>query len=247
LHFHSITDAGLEKHKTANFPTTALLKLSVVSSLIVQYERVVYLDGDVLIFNDLSLETVDLGDKILGAVIDLDPRRVGSLKGAGPEETMTRKFNAIRYFNSGFLLFCQRHWDHTAMERYTDSLTRHDVSCNYRQTACGITDQCALNMTFAGQWMALPAGYNAQSPLKFNKLWKTAAVRHYCGVRKFVPISYLRNDARDLRLIAKIRRMLGLTGHIATLWPELLYRLNVMRNFRLRLTMRRMLDDLSLS
>jgi hypothetical protein len=76
----------------------------------------------------------------------------------------------------------------------------------------------------------LPVGYNMQASAKFTAAWQTAPVRHYCGSRKFIPVSLFRNDGRDVGYINEIRRRLGLKGSSSQLLHQMLFNLNVVRH-----------------
>jgi hypothetical protein len=71
-----------------------------------------------------------------------------------------------------------------------------------------------------------------QAGAKFTRWWKTAVVRHYCGPRKFIPISPLRNDSRDVRYLNEIRQAAGLSQTVLPAWYEILFRFNVIRKYR---------------
>ncbi len=106
-----------------------------------------------------------------------------------------------------------------------------DIGCDYK-IRCTSIDQCALNVTFARDWMQLPAGYNMQAGAKFTRGWKTASVRHYCGPRKFVPLAPFRSDSRDIAYLNVIHDLLGRPTSRFSLAYGLLHALNSNRNYR---------------
>src|SRR5208282_5363363 len=71
LIFHDIKDAALEQHQTHGHVTTpTLLKPSAVGKLVGEYDRIVYLDNDILVFDDLRIEDINFGPAPIAAVID---------------------------------------------------------------------------------------------------------------------------------------------------------------------------------
>jgi Glycosyl transferase family 8 len=128
------------------------------------------------------------------------------------------------------MVFESKNWRHGEFyNRYAAALDAHDQTCPYK-VGCTSIEQCALNMIFADSWISLPVGYNMQASAKFTNSWQTAPVRHYCGARKFIPVSPFRNDGRDVRYINEIRQRLGLKGASSQLLHEVLFHLNAVRN-----------------
>ena len=126
-------------------------RLLIPEILPTQFERVLYLDTDVLVLGDLRpLMEADLGDKSTGAVTDdLDPLRAS---GRAPELT---HMDVARYFNSGVLLMDLRRWrERRIAERALEYLRVHSDA--------RFPDQDALNVACDGDWLALPALANYQ-------------------------------------------------------------------------------------
>jgi lipopolysaccharide biosynthesis glycosyltransferase len=244
LTFSRIGDPDLERHQTCGHVTTpTLLKLSVAKDLIGQYDRVVYLDSDMLVFDDLKIDHIDFGRAPVAAVVDLDLSDTGALRRsewvAGREDDAT----TLGYFNAGLMIFAAENWSDDCLETYARALDRHDEACNYKLN-CTSIDQCALNKTFEGTWLHLPTSFNMQAGAKFETNWQSAAVRHYCGVRKFIPIAPFRNDSRDIRHLNAIRTALGLSTTRFALMFELFFRVNAMRKRQDGDAMRRLLGAL---
>jgi lipopolysaccharide biosynthesis glycosyltransferase len=207
------------------------LKLLAVERLVNDYDRVVFLDNDVLVFEDLHIDALEFGDAPIAAVTDLDLSDTGWLRNASAPSTPAVE-GSRGYFNSGFMVFEASNWRQAEFYRmYAAALDAHDEACPYK-VACTSIEQCALNMVFDGNWVSLPFGYNMQASAKFTSSWQTAPVRHYCGARKFIPVSAFRNDGRDVRYINEIRRRLGLNGSSSKLLHEMLFRLNAARNLK---------------
>jgi lipopolysaccharide biosynthesis glycosyltransferase len=229
---HQIADEELERYQTRGHVTRpALLRLLAVERLIGSYDRIVYLDNDVLVLADLTIEALEFGSRPVAAVVDMDLTRTGAIMvGGGHSSTAGRP---PQYFNSGFLICEAKNWRPRAMEfrdRYVSALQQHDLRCPYK-IACTSIDQCAANSIFSGEWLALPVSYNMQATAKFTPYWRTASVRHYCGLRKFFPASLFRNDGRDIALLNQIRRRLMLPRAGVPLCYELPFRFNFARKY----------------
>ncbi len=244
LRFSRIGDPDLERHQTCGHVTTpTLLKLSVAKELIGRYDRVVYLDSDMLVFDDLKVDHISFGSSPVAAVVDLDLSDTGALRRsqwvAGRDDDAT----TLGYFNAGLLIFASENWTDDCLDTYARALDQHDQGCDYKIN-CTSIDQCALNKTFEGSWLQLPASFNMQAGAKFEADWQSAAVRHYCGVRKFIPIAPFRNDSRDIRRLNAIRRILGLSTTRFSFMFEAFFRVNAMRKRRGSGAMRRLLAAL---
>jgi hypothetical protein len=129
------------------------------------------------------------------------------------------------------MIFAAENWRHEFLEQYSTGLNAHDVACPYK-IRCTSIDQCALNSTFADDWLKLSVSYNMQAGAKFTQNWKTASVRHYCGPRKFIPLAPLRSDRRDVEYLNMIHEILGRPTSKLSLGYEFLHFLNSIRNFR---------------
>ena len=212
-----------------------------MAALAGRYDRLAYLDNDILVFEPLDIEGIQFGTKSLAAVLDMDLSHKGSLRQS--MSSGREKLQGLgHYFNSGLMVFdCSKLRRNDYLLRYAAALTAHERHCSFK-IECTSTDQCAVNMTFDGDWLQLPPGFNTQAGAKFTKAWKTAPVRHYCGTRKFLPISLFRNDGRDVRYLNRIRAKLDLPKTRVPLLYEALFRLNVVRKYRTDLPMRRYLD-----
>jgi hypothetical protein len=178
----------------------------------------------------------------IAAVVDMDLSHTGVFRHAAPMSA--GGFRTSGYFNAGFMVFESRNWrGQEFREKYAAALDQHDICCVYK-IDCTSIDQCALNVVFEDNWIKLPASYNMQGGAKFTASWKTASVRHYCGARKFLPISAFRNDGRDVRYLNTIRGALGMPRTPFPFLYEVLFRLNMARKFRSDFQMRQFLRGL---
>jgi len=242
LTIQDIHDPEAENHLTSGHVTTpSLLKLLAIERLIEKYDRVVYLDSDILVFEPLKLDVMDFQQFPVAAVIDMDLSRTGALRHSA-WSTALGKAEIGNYFNSGFMIFLRENWKkHVFYNRYLAALDEHDVQCRYKLN-CTSIDQCALNTTFENQWRHLPIGYNMQAGAKFTALWKTSAVRHYCGVRKFTPLMPFRSDGKEVSYFGRVVGSGPFRRAYRSLAFESLFRLNAARNRRAAAAMNRFLD-----
>lgn len=242
LAFQHIQDEAVEHHKTHGHVTTpTLLKLSAIDCLIEGYDRVAYLDNDVLVFERLPIETINFGSAPLAAVVDMDVSDLGVHRDLHSDQPVSAGSICQGYFNAGVLIFeCEKLADGYYTQRYRAALEEHRRKCTFKLN-CTSIDQCALNIAFDERWISLPLSYNMQAGAKYTEAWRSALVRHYCGTRKFMPVSWFRNDARDVLLLNRVRRLLGRPAVGMPTLHELLFRLNIARKYRDDLTMRRFL------
>jgi lipopolysaccharide biosynthesis glycosyltransferase len=241
LTLSSISDPTVEHHPARGRVTTpTLLKLAAANTLVDRYDRIVYLDNDILVFDELKIASINFGLAPIAAVVDMDLSANGSLRNSTWATGRSGTDEIGNYFNAGMIVFATRNWRSSYLETYAAALEEHAKSCRYKLN-CTSVDQCAINMTFANLWVKLPAKHNMQAGTKFTRSWKTAAVRHYCGGRKFTPVSPFRNDRRDVVHLNRIRKLLGLRKTRFPIAYEIMFRLNVARQYRDATDMRRFL------
>ncbi len=238
--FHDISDPAVEQHQTCLHVTTpSLLKPVAVARLVGQYDRIAYLDNDMLVFEDLMIGDIDFGSAPMAAVVDMDLTETGALhrsrRTAGDGELDVLG----GYFNSGFMVFESKSWrGGEFLAQYAAALDQHDIGCKYK-IDCTSIEQCALNSVFERNWVRLPMSYNLQAGAKFTGAWKTAVVRHYAGGRKFIPVALFRNDSKDVSFLNKIRQAMGMPTTPFPFVYELTYQLNAARKYRNDAPMRR--------
>lgn len=128
-------------------------------------ERFLYLDGDLLVLDDVSiLWSANTGDAVLAAVQDMAVPRVSSPLGLARYRELGFAADAP-YFNAGVYLVDTARWragDITP--RALDYIARHGASIN-------LLDQDALNAVIGGRWSPLP--------LRWNLVAGLAGRRHY--------------------------------------------------------------------
>jgi lipopolysaccharide biosynthesis glycosyltransferase len=232
LRFSEIADDAVEQHPTHGHVTTpALLKLAAVAQLTADYDRIVYLDNDILVFDDLKIGQLNFGAFPIAAVTDMDLTETGALRHSSWLDASSRDQETGSYFNSGVMIFEAANWRSEFLDAYARVLETHDHGCSYKLN-CTSNDQCAANTAFRNNWLRLPTTYNMQAGAKFTDSWRTAAARHYCGPRKCVPLQPFRSDGRDVAYLNKIRRMLGQpTSYLGPLY-DVLFWMNRLRHHR---------------
>lgn len=242
LHLHPIEDATLERiPTTGHVSSAALLRIAAVGEVATTADRVVYLDTDTLVFEDLEIEQLDLEGRSIGAVLDMDLSATGAFRDEARQGFRDPAMRS-RFFNSGMMVFESQRWRHEAfLERFAQALAEQEHGCRYKLD-CPPNDQCASNILFADDWTPLPFTYNFQASGKFTPGWQTAKVRHYCGPAKFIPVAMRRNDARDLAVIGDIGRRLGRPVPSLVSLHTVAFRLNALRNRRYARQMRRFIQ-----
>lgn len=228
LQIRVVENSAYDSYETAShISTTTLLKLEAVKNLVEIYDRVLYVDTDMLFFSALPLRGIDFKGNGLAAVIDV--AEAGSI--TDPDFAKNCHNNAVSnaYFNAGLLYFNSGKVSMAALAaEYARIAGEHRDSCPYKG-ACTTNDQCAFNLVYQDQWTPLPLNWNVQSTLRFTKQWGRAVVRHYTGPKKFLPAAPWRNDQRDVAYIKRIARELSEKANTGFSAFGLIYRLNGLR------------------
>jgi lipopolysaccharide biosynthesis glycosyltransferase len=164
-------------------------------------------DNDILFFADISVDAIELDGFPVAAVHDI--AEVGGITDAAFLKNCDANHRSRHYFNSGFMLYDSDKWMEASLRAgYMAHLDSHQHYCEYKNP-CATNDQCVFNRLFENNWKRLPLDYNFQACAKFTDRWNSASVKHYQGMPKFIPMRPWRLDRRDVRLIRKIRRLLG--------------------------------------
>jgi lipopolysaccharide biosynthesis glycosyltransferase len=185
---------------------THFLKMEAVDRIAQAYDRILYVDHDILFFDEIFLEKINLEGLPVGAVYDI--AETGCLTDPDFIKNCRQKHRSPHYFNSGFMLFDASKWNDEFKSKFLQFSIEHKSNCDYKK-GCHLNDQCSFNRLFENNWRRLPLNFNVQGCAKFTGRWDRAPVRHYQGPSKFIPVRPWRNDARDMRLIRGIRLALG--------------------------------------
>lgn len=201
---------------------TAYLRLMAARLLPEDIEKVIYLDSDVLVKDDLSkLWELNVNDQYCLAAVDIavpfiDAREVDS-RSAIQAKPYVMAYTPIQnwkelgldgsahYFNSGVMVLNLKQWRADNIEEKLFRCLRE----NSKYVWCW--DQYALNVVFAGRWDELPARWNqgghifeypseANSPIdreQFVEARDNPAIIHYTTMFKpwdFRPFHPLRDS-----------------------------------------------------
>ena len=136
-------------HRAPHLSDTALIRLLYASVIDQSYDRLAYIDCDVVFLGDaVSIFGQDLGDSIIGAVPDLIAAR----------QSNSDKEFGCEYFNSGILLIDDKRWRAEGLQSLLlDILGKADPQI------LQYADQDILNLHFRKIGYAkLPVTYNYQ-------------------------------------------------------------------------------------
>ena len=189
----------IEAHTSGHVNRAAYLRLLLDQLLPASVTKVIYLDTDLLVLDDIEkLWNTPLGGPPLAAVPDLGilcSKRMVKQK----EVTLGLKAGDP-YFNSGVMVldlaaWRQHHYGQQVLEKVEQGAYRHH-------------DQDGLNLVFQGNWMPLPLRWNVIPPVFTLPLkvlssgqWKTSAIRaaenpavfHWAG--RYKPWEFARDGA----------------------------------------------------
>ncbi|MDE1901940.1 MAG: hypothetical protein KGI37_09895 [Alphaproteobacteria bacterium] len=222
----------------AHVTSAALLKMAAMDSIAGEFDRAVYLDGDILLMEDVNIEKIDFEDYPVAAVYDIatvggmstEVDAGGNISKSDFYDNCVKNGRSPHYFNSGVIAADFSKWQDNFIVNFNSFVGAHSTNCDYINK-CGCMDQCAWNRVFERSWKRLPLMMNFQACAMFSERWQYAAIRHYVGRAKFMPFKGWRNDARDTRLINQARQLLGLPP-VGAGWSHFVRALNVWRNRR---------------
>lgn len=142
----------------------AYFRLDIPNILPADVERVIYMDCDLLVLDDITkLWNLDMQDKPIAAAEDY-----GILSSAGKRAEKTKNLDwkeENSYFNSGVLLIDVKQWRDND---YARKLIKLVGERNFRHV-----DQDALNYMFVDKWTKLPLRWNVIPPV-FNMMPRIA-------------------------------------------------------------------------
>ena len=148
------------------------------------YDYILYVDSDILAFEELRLDDLIGFNELCAACLDL-PVASGI---EHPDFFLNCERNGLspKFFNVGVIIANATKWLATrAHERFIEALSQHAAGCPYFKN-CILNDQCAFNMVVAGDFLKLPLVLNMQQGALHTRGWKTAIIRHYNGKHKFL-------------------------------------------------------------
>ncbi len=152
-------DAIKDKTALRDYYTNAIYYRIFIPSLFPQYDKILYLDSDMVFLEDISkLYETDLGDNIFGAVHE-EAMSFFDVFGTYAEEFLD--VPRMEYFNSGLLLINTKEYIKSAVEqRFIDLMLRHKFEV--------APDQDYLNVICKGRVKHLDIGWN-KTPIPEKK------------------------------------------------------------------------------
>lgn len=179
-------------HTPSYISNSTYLRLFLPQILPKTIKKFLYLDLDVIVNCDLSnVFSIDLGNKSLGAAIDL----------WAPSSLTLKKYIGKKYFNAGILLF--------DMEKFSRKLIFPFIKNKHILKKILFGDQDIINIVFKNDIYELPLNFNIQRAFMekkqknlFNefiflekkhlnkifknvkKSWKSNSILHFCGPEK---------------------------------------------------------------
>ena len=202
------TDGYLAIGPHAHVSSAALLKMEALHTISKEFDRALYLDGDVLLMQPFDVGSIEFDGATIAAVYDI--AKAGALSTDLDFSTRCDAHGrSPHYFNSGIIAADFTKWHGELPRQYDAYLKDHAEGCDYKVN-CSSPDQCAWNRTFEKVWKRLPLTFNFQACAIFVNHWTTATARHYVGPTKFLPFKPWRNDSQDTQLLTKARSILGL-------------------------------------
>lgn len=146
----------IQAHTSGHVNRAAYLRLLIPELLPRDVERVIYLDTDLVVLDDIQeLWEMDLEGKPLGAVPDLGILASSRMR-RQKEETLGIEEGEL-YFNSGVMVMDLKAWREN---QYGPQVIRCVEEGNFRHH-----DQDGLNKVFRDNWKPLPLRWNVIPPV----------------------------------------------------------------------------------
>lgn len=160
LKMSEITPKGLKLPLDySSFPLNIYIRLFIPYFIPVHIEKVIYLDVDMIVLEDISkLWNTILGDKVIAGVTDRSG--VVSNEWLGIKNYKELGISPdTKYYNSGLLLINPKQWRKL-------NITGKIISCIQDNIKfADFPDQYGLNVVFADQWLELDPRWNCQAML----------------------------------------------------------------------------------
>lgn len=162
IHFHRLSLEGFQEYMHTGLHAAALARL-MITDLIPDHDRAIYLDTDILVHGDLKeLAEVDLQGNALAGVLE---GYYHSLRESGYKlaEIPLEVQPDAPYFNSGMMVIDLEKWRQAPVWD-----TGKLLMTQYRDKF-GHNDQSVLNLLFSGKALMLPLHWNRQRQM-FDEL-----------------------------------------------------------------------------
>ena len=165
----------LVKNAQKRFSAAAFLRLILNEILSHDYQRVLYLDSDILALAPMSsLFEIDLGEKPLAAVEDYQSFP-GAFDATNNHARAIGLPPGARYFNSGMLLF---DWQQVLSLKLLEECVNRILALDASAKKLGFPDQDVMNLVFQDKWLRLPLRYNLISIVS-DYFPQTPVFRHF--------------------------------------------------------------------
>lgn len=167
----------------SSFPLNIYIRLFIPHFIPVNTEKVLYLDVDMIVLEDISkLWEISLANKVIAGVIDRSGVISSNWLGIQNYKALNLPPDT-KYFNSGLLLIDTIKWRKLG-------LTHKIVKCIQDNIEfADFPDQYGLNVVFANEWTQLDSRWNSQSVFDI----KNPFIMHFTG-RKPIYKSYNYNQ-----------------------------------------------------
>lgn len=157
-HFFDVSgdDRFRNMYTSAHISKAAFLRLGITDILPAEVSRVIYLDVDIIVFDDIEkLWTADLEGHPLAAVCDYG---IMASKKSRADKMRNLGFTGNEpYFNSGVMILDLDKWRE---ERLTEKALQLAQTRRFSHH-----DQDVLNLLFRGNWKILPLRWNVIPPI----------------------------------------------------------------------------------
>lgn len=163
IEFLKIKNSSLEQcFVSGEISRTAYFRIDIANILDKSIEKVIYLDCDLLVYDDITeLWNFDMQGKPVAAVCDLGIMASARIR-KQKHDCIGLQFDKP-YFNSGVLLMDLKQWRENGYAKEIIDIVTHNRLPNH--------DQDALNKYFSSNWQAMPLRWNVIPPV-FNMFLK---------------------------------------------------------------------------
>ncbi|GAB7140481.1 glycosyltransferase family 8 protein [Deferribacterales bacterium RsTz2092] len=172
-----VASYGLDQLNITCYPLAIYYRF-FLPQILPELDKVLYLDTDVLILDDVvELYNIDIGNNYIGVVLDALSRRPASSSFAKYCRKILNIASHKTYFNSGVLLM-------NLAKMRTDDMTTKLVATQKKMRNARFPDQDTLNIVFEGKTSFLPDGWNVQAKEFYPASLQIPSIVHYATNNK---------------------------------------------------------------
>ena len=183
LNLHRVsTDPSIYQLRLNDLGISTMLRLYLDQHLPHHYDRVLYLDADLLTVGAMTtIFDLDLKGKLIGAVEDVFSLRLGNGRGKWASVYASIGLNPdLKYYNTGVMLF---DWRALVSSGRLKKCVDTGIRLNADGVAYMFADQDLINIEFEDDFLPLHPRWNAIPPY-VPHLTKPAVFRHFAGYGK---------------------------------------------------------------